>query len=216
MARIDVPQLDHLDMMIFTFIYFDLVVVIDTPQLLRFICRTPKLQAPDKARVAINTTDGNFQIEFWRPGQVSSIVRLKVNSEDPEQQFRSLAQFCHSPLFPLPTLESLYIDGDQFSVQHQQDNDESTRWLELLRPFTFVKNLFLSMDFAPCIARVLQGLVGEGAMEVLPSLENVFIEEFQPLGSVHEGFGQFVAERQLSGQPVVISRWDKTGSGAGY
>ena len=72
------------------------------------------------------------------------------------------------------------------------------------------------MYFAPRITRALKRLVGEGAIEVLPTLENVFIEEFQPSGSVHTAIEQFVAERQLSGRPMVISRWDRTGSGEGH
>jgi hypothetical protein len=160
-SRIDVPQLDHLDIL-FTFLYLDRAIVLDTPQLLRFISRIPKFQAPDKGGVSIETqlqvARRNFHIDFWLPGQISSIIRLET--------------------FPLPTLECLYIDG-QHSVQHQQDNAENTRWLERFRPFTPVKNLFLCMDFAPHIASALQGLVGEGAMEVLPTLENAFIEEFQ-------------------------------------
>jgi hypothetical protein len=36
---------------------------------------------------------------------------------EPERQFPCLAQFCRSPLFPLPTLECLYIDGGQYFVQ---------------------------------------------------------------------------------------------------
>ena len=212
-ARIDVPQLDHLDIF-FTFFHSDETIVLDTPQLLRFINRTPKLQAPDTARVSINTqaTGSNFLIDFWRPGQIYSIIRLGIHSMYTQRQFPCLAQFCRSPLFPLPTLEDLNIDG--CSVQHQRDNAENTRWLELFRPFTSVKNLFLSKDFAPRIAPALQRLVGEGATEVLPTLENVFVEEFQPSGHVHEAIEQFVAERQLSARPIVVSSWDRTGSGA--
>lgn len=214
-ARIDVPQLDHLDIFFDSF-YHDRPIVLDTPQLLRFINRIPKLQAPDNARVVIDNTDRSFQIDFWRPGQISSIVRLKVSSREPERQFPCLARICHSPLFPLPTLECLYIDGGQYSGQHKRRKDEKTRWLELFQPFTLVKNLFLCMEFTSRIAFALKRLVGEGAMAVLPALENVFIEGFRSSGSVHEGIVRFVAERRLSGRPIVVSRWDRTGSGAGY
>jgi hypothetical protein len=206
-ARIDIPLLDHLDI-IFTFYFFDLTIVLDTPQLLRFISRIPKFQAPENVRIAIDTKYRHFQIELWRSGQISNIVRLKITSMGPERLFACLARFCR--LFPLPILECLYIDGGQYSVQHHQDNAENTRWLELFRPFTSVKNLFLSVKFAPRIASALQGLVGERAMGALPALENVFIEEFQPSGPVHEAIGKFVVERQLSDQPIVVSRWDRT------
>jgi hypothetical protein len=77
--------------------------------------------------------------------------------------------------------------------------------LELLRPFFAVKNLYLDKEFALHIAHALQELVGERVMEVLPTLENVFIDEFQPSGPVHEVIKEFVAARQLAGHPIIIS-----------
>jgi hypothetical protein len=46
-------------------------------------------------------------------------------------------------------------------------------------------------------------------MEVLPTLENVFIDRFQPSGPVHESIKEFVTARQLAGHPITISRWDR-------
>ena len=39
-----------------------------------------------------------------------------------------------------------------------------------------MKNLYLSKEFAPGIAAALQELVGDRTTEVLPSLENLFVE----------------------------------------
>lgn len=47
--------------------------------------------------------------------------------------------------------------------------------------------------------------------EVLPALENVFIEKFQLYGPVYKAFRNFAATRQLSSHPIVISDWDRTG-----
>jgi hypothetical protein len=44
-------------------------------------------------------------------------------------------------------------------------------------------------------------------MEVLPSLQNIFIEGLEPVGPLQENIGHFVAARQLSGRPVTISVW---------
>ena len=71
-----------------------------------------------------------------------------------------------------------------------------------------MKNLYLSKEFAPYIAHALQALVGERVMEVLPILESISIEEFQPSGSVHKVIEEFVAARQLAGHPITISRFD--------
>ena len=58
-------------------------------------------------------------------------------------------QFCRSPFFPLPTLESLYIGGGRYGERDRQYRIENTLWLEFLEPFTTVKNLYLSKEFAP-------------------------------------------------------------------
>jgi hypothetical protein len=104
-------------------------------------------------------------------------------------------------------LESLYIGGGRYDERDRQYRIENTQWLDFLGPFTTVKNLYLSKEFAPRIAPVLQQLVGGRVTEVLPTLKCIFVEELQPSGPVHEAVGQFAASRQLSDHPVVISDW---------
>jgi hypothetical protein len=53
-------------------------------------------------------------------------------------------------------------------------------------------------------------LVEERMTEVLPILQNIFLEELQPSGPVQEGIGQFVAARRLSGHPITVSSWVRT------
>jgi hypothetical protein len=65
------------------------------------------------------------------------------------------------------------------------------------------------VEFSPHITNALQLLVGESVMEVLPTLENVFIEGFRPSGPVHEVIKDFVTARQLADHPITISRWDR-------
>jgi hypothetical protein len=77
--------------------------------------------------------------------------------------------------------------------------------LELLQPFTGVRDFYISREFTPRIAPVLQELVEERATEVLlPALETVFLQEEYLSGSTIE---HFVAARQLAGHPVAVSRW---------
>ena len=71
-----------------------------------------------------------------------------------------------------------------------------------------MKNLHLTNGFALHIAHALQELVGESVMEVLPTLENVFIHEFEPSGPVHEVIKELDAARRLAGHPIIISRRD--------
>ena len=68
----------------------------------------------------------------------------------------------------------------------------------------------LSKEFTPGIAAALQELVGVRIIEMLPSLQNIFVEGIAPLGPFLEYFEQFITARQLSGHPVAISARYKT------
>jgi hypothetical protein len=83
--------------------------------------------------------------------------------------------------------------------------------LELFRPFTTVKNLYLTREIVPRIAPTLQELVGERVTEVLPNLQNIFLEDLQESESVQgpESMRQFIAARQLSSRPMAISSWTR-------
>ena len=90
-----------------------------------------------------------------------------------------------------------------------KDGIENIEWLELLLPFTAVKNLYLSKQFAPRIAPALQEVTGGGTTEVLPALQNLYLEGFQASISMPEGIKQFVSARQLTDRTVAISLWDR-------
>ncbi len=102
-------------------------------------------------------------------------------------------------------VEQLYIREGSSVMLEWQDDIEDSQWLELLRPFTAVKNLYLSKEFAPRIAPSLQELVG-GRTEVIPALQRIFLEELHPSGPFEEAIGKLVAARQLSNHPVAISQ----------
>jgi len=210
MARIDAPLLDRLHISI-DLPYFDPVILLNIPHL-RFISHIPKLRAPDEARIGFRyPRDSKAWIEFVFSTQVSyRVILLEFTSREPEWQIPCLAQFCRSPFFPLPTLKHLYIDRGECerSRQRWHDDTQTTRWLELLQPFVAVKNLYVTKEFALHIVHALQELVGERVMEVLPTLENVSIGEFEPSGPVHQLLKEFVSARQLVGYPLTISRWD--------
>jgi hypothetical protein len=111
-------------------------------------------------------------------------------------------------LHPLSTVEDLDIERRYSELVWKNDAIENTLWLELLHPFTTVKNLYLSKEFAPGIATALQELVGGRITEVLPSLRNIFVEGPEPSGPFQENIGRFVTTRQLSNHPFTISDWD--------
>ncbi|KAF8486315.1 hypothetical protein DFH94DRAFT_180016 [Russula ochroleuca] len=178
-SRVDAPRANSLSITFFNDIVFD------TPQFTQFISRTPMLKALMKARVTFEV--GTARELDW--------------------QVSSLEQVCASCLPPLTTMEDLYIYERPFWQPHWQDNIENSLWLELLHPFADVKNLYLSEEVTRRIVPALQELVGGRTTELLPTLQNVFLEGLESSGPVHEGIGQFVSGRQVTGHTIAVSRW---------
>ena len=87
------------------------------------------------------------------------------------------------------------------------DAIENTMWLELLLPFTAVKNLYLSKGFAPGIAAALEELVGDRITKILPSLQNIFVEGRKQSGLFKTNVKQFLTARKLSSHPITIFCW---------
>ena len=204
---IDTPQLDEIDITFFHQSDFD------CPQLTQFINRTPTLGERNKARVEFGFSSTSVTLLPW-----TRTFAMKILCRDPGRQLSSIAEVCNSSLYhPLSTVEDLYIERQSWRCVWKIDTIESTPWLQLLLPFTVVKNLCLFEEFAPCIGAALQELVGERITEVFPSLRNIYVEGLEPSGrsSFRENVEQFVVARQLSGHPVAISVWDED-SGMGW
>jgi hypothetical protein len=109
-------------------------------------------------------------------------------------------------------LEDLYIYEDRYLQPDWKDDIENGLWLQLLHPFTAVKNLYLSKQFALRIGPALRELTEGRTTEVLPALQNIFLGELQPSGPVQEGIRQFVASRQVTDHPITVSRWGNSDS----
>jgi hypothetical protein len=86
---------------------------------------------------------------------------------------------------------------------------DSSQWLELFRLFAAAQSLHVSETLVSPVARALQDLTEQTAMEVLPVLRRLFVEGLQPSGPVHEAMKSFATARRLSYQPVVVQRWER-------
>ena len=191
---IDTPQLDKLKITFFNQIDFD------TPRLAQFINRTPKL---GKREAIVQ-----FGNSFARIGLSPGTLQIEISCREPDWQLSSIEQVCNSSLHPLSTVEDLYIEHWFLKLVWKDDAIESTLWLQLLLPFTAVKNLYLYEKCALGIAAALKELDGGRITEVLPSLRNIFVIGLEPSGPFHEKIGQFVAARQLSDRTITISEWN--------
>jgi hypothetical protein len=197
---IDAPQLDTLNITFFNQIDFD------CPRLAQFINRTLTLSPLDNAHVQFDDRTVSVAPPAWYPLPTFDIA---ISCKEPDWQLSSIEQVCNSSLHPLSTVEGLYIDHKYSQLVWKNDAIENTLWLELLLPFTAVKNLYLCKEFGTGIAAGLQELVGGRITEALPSLQNIFVEGLEPSGPFQENIEQFVAARQLSGHPIAISVWDR-------
>ncbi|KAF8469876.1 hypothetical protein DFH94DRAFT_847743 [Russula ochroleuca] len=183
-ALIDFPQLSSLYVTFFNQILFD------TPQFIQLFNRTPTLKVLEKAHVIFR----------------HDIVRVRFSSSlTPLDGGLDVTILCRELDWQISSLEQ-----EPGSKPDWQDNVENVLWLELLHPFPAVKNLYLCNEFAPRVVPALQELIGVRTIEVLPALQNIFLEDLQSTGPVQEGIQQFIAMRQVTGHPIAVSRWDNS------
>ena len=200
-ARIDTPQLSTLNITLFNQIVFD------TPRFVQFISRTPNLKTHKAVHLSFMYSKAGVTLSSPNRSRYDKLD-VEISCREPDWQGSSLEQVCTSCLPPLSALEDLYIFEHPFPP-HWRDNIENTLWVGLLRPFSGVKNLHLCEKLAPRIVAALQELVGDKTTEVLPTLQNIFLEVLQPSGPIQEGVVKFVAARQVSGQPITVSLWER-------
>ena len=187
MSRIDVPLLNSMDITFFNQLVFD------TPQLRRFISRTGIFRAPDCA--AIFFDDDHVSVT------ASRTLSLRISSKSSDWQLSSLSQLYDSALSPLPTLEHLEIRS---SREYWEDDMENVQWIDLLRMFPSVNDLILWAEEFRLVAPALDELDGEGVIEVLPALQTIVIEGYQPSEPDGKAIAKYIAKRQLLGCPVTV------------
>jgi hypothetical protein len=207
MAQIDAPLLDFVDILFFNQLIF-------TPfHLSRFIGHTGKLKALNRSNVLFFSDSVQVTLFYRYTGSIPRTVdygprlKLGISCEGLDWQLSSLAQVCGPTLSSLSTVKRLDIMG-HYPRPGWGDDIDSIQWLEFLHPFTAVENLYLSKEVALRVGPALQELGSDGAMEVLPALQNLYFAGLRPSGLVHEALGQFGAMRQLSGHPLTVGHWE--------
>jgi len=204
-SRLETPLLSYTDITFFNQLIFD------TPQLRHFISRTEIVREAYRASIYCTSFATTFVLHRRNGTAYDKVVQLLISCKSLDWQISSLVQVISTSFPPLPTLERLEIDiyhGPSRGLLLEWQSDmEDTQWLELLHPFFSVKDLRLCIDSVLFVAPALQELSGERVTEVLPALENLFLEERLPSGPVKEAIQKFIATRQLSGCPVTVHHW---------
>jgi hypothetical protein len=203
-SRIVAPSLTILQIRMFNQLIFN------TPLLRHFISRTGIVETICRARISFSTDTATVAFYPEEDNSSRHLFELRVSCKASDWQLSSLAQVCSSALPPLHALECLEVGAkeDWHKDVYWHEDMEHTQWLELLHPFTSVKDLVISKDFVQLVAPALQELAKEGVTGVLPALENIFLEELQPPMPVQEAVDQFIAARQRSGRIVNVHYGD--------
>jgi hypothetical protein len=181
-------------------------LVFDTPLLGHFIRRSGIFMTIHTARIKFNSLDvevillGQEEMDN-HDGESPKPLWLHIYCQPLDWQLSAVAQVLNSVFPSLPTLETLEIAVDHGDWQGEI---EVTQWLELLHPFTSVKEMTLMReDSARLVAPALQELARERPTEVLPTLQELSLST-EPSGPVKEAIEQFIATRRLCGLPVAV------------
>jgi len=100
----------------------------------------------------------------------------------------------------------LQIFNGEIDPAKWQGDMDPLQWLDVLRPLTSVRELYVSNTMWPLLAPSLKEPV-ERTMNVLPVLCDLFLE-LEPSESLPKTVEPFTATRKLAGHPVVVHRRD--------
>ena len=196
LPRFDAPLLQNVTIWLFY------VPTLDIPQLYNFLSRTQILEGCSGASVEFY----DHEVYFRHGHQFGlSIIRVTLWGHMP-----SLMQICCLSFPLIHTLKRLDIRLNRCTAPHFQVVGYLTnnQWMQFFRPFKALKYLCLDKNSARCIVPALRysHLVAQGATQVLPALQCLFMEGLSYLlqGTIEE----FVTARQLSGLPVSLYSWD--------
>jgi len=198
-SQIDSPLLDKLDVTVFH------QPELDTVQLAQFVDRTPKLKTLHDAHITFGDSV-SVSLSRTRPRGLDFSITCTTSDQLPV-----LTQFFTSSFLRtlIPMIKHLYILD--FSLQNFYRIAYS-QWLDLLVPFTAVEDLYLSRNLSPHIVPALHGIIEEGTMEVLPSLQNLFLQR-ELLQGLGFGFSKkaverFIAALHLSSRQIAVLHWE--------
>lgn len=205
-THIDAPQLIESSISFYEDKELFEEVDLDTPQFARFMDRAPGLKARDEAHIHLGDFDATIRIPLLSPEPSSPSRELTVDIADGEADWKlsSLGAVCASFSPFLSTVENLYIKEDEYWQKAFYYFLESWRWLDVLSPFTAVKNLYLPGTSTRDVMLALQVVVERGLREVLPGLENIYMDSTEVSGRVLIAIGLFDVVRRNTGYPVTL------------
>ena len=206
-AHVDAPLLHSVRITLFNELSFD---VSELPQ---FINRSEKFTSLNTTRADLTFSKNTVELTLSPQTETVDGIRLTLSISCKESFWPpvSLSHVFGSSLPPLATSERLNIrvEGNWRRLSQWEYALENVEWIDLLRPFTAVKDLYLFEEVALRLAPALEEVAEGSVNDVLPALQNVFFEGLQPTGPVQEAIGRFASARQLSSHPIAVHPWER-------
>ena len=197
-ANIDTPLLNRMSLSFFEEDTYNM------PRLSKFISCTNRFRS--LRRVDAVFYDHITMVKLYLQTDLipGPTLDLEILCRDPDRRLSSLAQLCQS-LSSLSTLERLDIRRGKYDDSAALPYDiENARWLELLRLFAGVKNLYVTEPLGLPAISALAVPAGDG-VTVLPALQSIFLEGLQPSGSLRDNVDQLLAARQS----ISVLHWNR-------
>jgi hypothetical protein len=209
-AHIDAPLLHSVRVTLSNQLPFD---ISEFPQ---FINRSEKFTSLNTTRADLRFIEDSLDLALSSQTEAETadgiMLALRITFREPFWPLSlSLSHVFGLSLPPLATSERLDIrmEGHWTRLSQWHHDPQNIQWINLLRPFTAVKNLYLfeavALRVVPALKEVAEGGVSN---DVLPALQSVFVQGLQPTGPVQEGIEQFASARQPSLHPIAVHRWD--------
>ncbi|KAH9991016.1 hypothetical protein BJV77DRAFT_1150747 [Russula vinacea] len=204
-AQIDLPALWKLNIRLFNDIFFEI------PQFCEFLTRLNQPCSPTSVMITLLSL---FDLETVK---VDFIYNTNLGHEDYARRY-TLETSCipfdwrlsfltqiTSQLSPLlSSVHELTIwGGSSLKVPTGEEAADSTQWLELFQPFTYVTKV--TVGETKVVQGIVQALVMEDAAGVLPELTTLYLSGYRRTPSVAKAAEQFVATRRLAGRMVHLS-----------
>jgi hypothetical protein len=204
-SQIDTPMLNSIEI---TYLDFPGTPI---PQLSEFLKRSnlkPSLFRNGK----IYFDDGDEIHVFVGPGADPEDFPFAIHIPSCEgiyDQVSCMAKVLNHTSTMLSNVVSLEIKAEQLWRLDSEDEDlDRIDWLELLRPFTTVETLNVSLEFSEMIAHALEEMPAETAHQVLPAL-NLLLLEGEPMESDAKLFATLRnRDCPLPSRPLTIMHYE--------
>ena len=217
LSQVNAPLLTH------TIVSFFDTPQFDISQFDQFIGRVGNFKGHHQARVKFDGGSWPTQFGLFADPTNGTTLGFSISCPGLDWQLTSLAVLSTSSSSPfrLSSFERLELCKGCAPPGYWDTAMQNTQWLELFRPFTAVRDLYLEDEFAIPLARTLRQFAGNRATEVLPALQNislirdtVFFEEDEVSNenlhfeTVLQNIRPFTMARQLLGCPVTVQFWN--------